>query len=199
MNGACKKLCSHEGIIDMFQLKDKVVYPGHGIAVVEEISEKMVGGLTIKFMRLNFIFKDMTILVPCCNVDAIGIRQPSSAEMIVELMRELYNKPEKKVETLDFSPSGWNRRHKEYQLKIQGGKLLDLIKIYRDLMYIAQVKELSFGERMLLQSIEELIAQEIQEVKQCERELAVQDLRVPFKQLYFHDRTFIGEGVASAT
>jgi CarD family transcriptional regulator len=185
--------------MDMFQLKDKVVYPGHGIAVVEEICEKTVGGSTIKFMRLNFIFKDMTILVPCCNVDAIGIRKPTSLDAIAETMRELYNKPEKKVETLDFSPSGWNRRNKEYQLKIQGGRLLDLVKIYRDLMYIAQIKELSFGERMLLQSIEELILQELQEVKQCERELAMQDLRVPFKQLYFHDRVFVGEGIASAT
>ena len=181
----------------MFQLKDKVVYPGHGVAVIEEIIERNVAGADIKFIKLDFLFKDMTILVPIYNVDAIGIRLPSSIAVVETTLKELYNKPEKKLETLDFTPSGWNKRNKEYQLKIQSGNLLDLIKIYRDIMHIAQIKDLSFGERTLLQNIEELIVQELQVVKNIDRELIVQEIRSPFKQLFFHDRSFVGE-VASA-
>ena len=82
---------------------------------------------------------------------------------------------------------------KDYQLKIQIGKLVEVAKIYRDLMYIAQQKDLSFGERVVLQTTEELIAQEIQIIKKKEREAVVQVLRNPFKQFIFHDKSFLHE------
>ncbi len=182
--------------MDMFQLNDKVVYPGHGVAVIEEIIERNVAGAAINFIKLNFLFKDMTILVPVYNIDAVGIRMPNSIEAADIILKELYNKPERKLESLDFTPSGWNKRNKEYQMKIQGGNLLDLIKIYRDVMYIAQMKDLSFGERTLLQNIEELVVQELQIVKNVDKELVVQEIRSPFKQLFFHDRSFVGEAAS---
>ncbi len=174
----------------MFKLNDKVVYPGHGVAVVEEIVEKQVAGKAISFMKLVFLFKDMTILVPTYNVEAIGIRKPSDQDVIDLVIDELRRKPERRLESIDFTPSGWNRRNKDYQARIQSGKLLDIAKIYRDLMYVAQQKDLSFGERTLLQITEELIAQEMQVIKNLNRELVIQELRTPFKQFMFHDRTF---------
>lgn len=167
----------------MFEPNDKVVYPGHGVANVDGVIEKNVAGSSVKFIKLSFIYKDMTILVPVYNVDSIGLRYISSELIINEALKELAKEPEKKFEGIDFTPSGWNRRNKGYQLKIQGGKLLEIIKIYRDLMYVSQQKELSFGERMLLQSIEDLLAQEIQSGKNIGREEVIQELRCPFKQL----------------
>lgn len=166
----------------MFEPNDKVIYPGHGVANVDGIIEKNVAGSSLKFIKLSFVYKDMTILVPVYNVDCIGLRRLSSQVVIDQALKELYKEPDKKIESIDVTPSGWNRRHKAYQLKIQSGVLLDIVKIYRDLMYISQQKELSFGERMLLQSIEELIAQEIQSGKQINREEVIQELRCPFKQ-----------------
>lgn len=179
----------------MFKLNDKVVYPGHGVAVVDQIVEKQVAERAISFMKLVFLFKDMTILVPTYNVDAIGIRKPSNQEIIDLVMDELKRKPERRLESIDFTPSGWNRRNKDYQARIQSGRLLDIAKIYRDLMYVAQQKDLSFGERTLLQITEELIAQEMQIIKNSDRELVIQELRTPFKQFMFHDRTFNQEKV----
>lgn len=184
--------------MDMVLLNDKIVYPGHGVAVVDEIIDRSVAGVAIKFIKLNFLFKDMTILVPLYNIDSIGIRKQSSPEAVEAAMAELSRKPERKLETLDFTPSGWNKRNKEYQMKIQSGNLLDLVKIYRDLMHIAQMKDLSFGERTLLGSVEELIVQELKIIRDVDRELIVQDIRSPFKQLYFQDRSFVGEVVSAA-
>jgi CarD family transcriptional regulator len=175
----------------MFKLNDHVVYPGHGVAVVEDIIEKSISGTIIKFLKLNFLFKDMTILVPLYNVESIGIRYPSDNAEVDTALRELTKKPEKRLESIDFTPSGWNRRHKDYQARIQSGKLGEIAKIYRDLMYIAQQKDLSFGERTVLQTTEELIAQEIQTVKKKEREIVIQLLRNPFKEFVFHDRSFL--------
>ena len=175
----------------MFKLHDHVIYPGHGVAVVEEINEKVISEKPVQFFKLNFLFKDMTILVPIYNVDSIGIRYPSSEQDVNAAVFELSKKPERILESIDFTPSGWNRRHKDYQSKIQSGRLLDITRIYRDLMYIAQQKDLSFGERAILQATEELIVQEVQVVKNREREIIVQLLRNPFKQFVFHDKTFL--------
>lgn len=167
----------------MFKVNDKVIYPGHGVANVESIAEKNIAGTSVMFLKLNFLFKDMNILVPVYNEGAIGLRYPCSEKIVQETIDELRRKPDKKLASIDFTPSGWNRRHKEYQLKILGGTLLEIAKIYRDLMYISLQKDLSFGERTLLQTIEDLIAQEIQVVKDSTREIVVQEIRSPFKHI----------------
>lgn len=167
----------------MFQINDNVIYPGHGVANIESITEKIVAGSTVKFLKLSFLFKDMTILVPLYNETLIGLRYPSSLEALKETMDELCKKPDKKLESIDFTPSGWNRRNKEYQIKILSGKLIEIAKIYRDLMYISLQKDLSFGERTLLQNIEDLLAQEIQVIKSASRDSVIQEIRLPFKHI----------------
>ena len=167
----------------MFQINDKVIYPGHGVANIESVTEKNVAGTTVKFLKLSFLFKDMTILVPLYNEALIGLRYPSSSDALQETLDELCKKPDKKLESIDFTPSGWNRRNKEYQMRILSGKLIEIAKIYRDLMYISLQKDLSFGERTLLQNIEDLLAQEIQVVKDTTRESVIEDIRSPFKHI----------------
>lgn len=174
----------------MFKLNDKVIYPGHGVAVVEEIAEKRVGESVILLLKLAFLFKDMTILVPLYNANSVGIRYPSEPDVVALAMMELTKQPTRKLESIDFTPSGWNRRHKDYQARIQGGQLIEIAKIYRDLMHVAQQKDLSFGERTLLQTTEELLLQEMQVILNKDRDYVIQELRSPFKQFIFYDRGF---------
>ncbi|MFA5307344.1 MAG: CarD family transcriptional regulator [Candidatus Babeliales bacterium] len=175
----------------MFKLKDYVIYPGHGVALVEEIIKKVVAGAPIEFLKLTFVFKDMTILVPLYNAQSIGIRYPCPEREVDAVLKELLQRPEKKLAGVDFTPSGWNRRHRDYQIKILSGNLLEITKIYRDLMHVAQQKDLSFGERAVLQTTEDLIVQEIQVVRNDKRENVMQELRNPFKRFEFHDRSFL--------
>jgi CarD family transcriptional regulator len=162
----------------MFGLNDKVVYPGHGVAIIEEIVEKKVGSSTVVFLKLVFLFKEMSILVPVYNTKNIGLRTPSSEKMVLEVKAELSRKPCKDFGNGEFTPSGWNKRNKDYQIKIQGGKLLDIAKIYRDLTYISIKKELSFGERTFLQAAEDLLLQELQTIKNEERDDVLQEVKM---------------------
>jgi len=173
----------------MYQPNEKVVYLGHGVAVIETIIEKKVGEKSLSFFKLNFLYKDMTVLVPTKSIE--GIRRLGSHEDIERALNELHKSP-KKIDTSDFTPSSWNKRNKSYQLKIQGGKLLDIACIYRDLMYAAKYKELSFGEKSLLQVAEDLLLQEIQMVKKTDRDLIMQELRNPFKQFSFEGHSPVG-------
>jgi len=183
----------------MFRLNDKVIYPGQGVAAIEEIIQKAVAGKKINFFKLNFIFKEMTILIPIDGeCSAAGIRPLCCEEDIKRSLQELHVKPARMLDSFDFTPSSWNRRNKEYQLKIQRGDLFDIASIYRDLMYIAKQKELSFGEKNLLHTIEELMIQEIQVVRNDERESVIKELRKPFQQ-YSYSAHVGAEHASAAT
>lgn len=166
----------------MFSLNDKVVYPGHGVAKINRIIEKIIAGTVSKFFELKFLNKEMTILVPVCNVDSIGLRSLASQESINDIYK-LLAQPTRRLAVHELTASSWNKRNKEYQLKLRTGDLRDLSEIYRDLKYISLQKELSFGEKSLLQQTEALIVEEISIVKKLGEDMAMQDLRSIFTEV----------------
>jgi|SRR5579872_7051102 len=159
----------------MFTLNEKVVYPGHGVAKISRIVEKNVAGNKTSFFELQFLNKDMTILVPKDNFDSVGIRRLSSNDNINEIFR-LLSEPAKKM-SYELTASNWNKRNKEYQGKIRTGNIGEICKIYRDLKHIARHKELSFGEKNLLNQTEGLLVEEIALVTQVGHDQAIQHLR----------------------
>lgn len=165
----------------MFKVRDKVIYPGHGVAVIEEVLEKRVAESQLQFFKLVFLYKDMTILVPLKSMIISGVRFLSTPAEVEQVMNELAQLPEKRLESLDFTPSAWNKRHKDYVLRIQTGRLMEIAKIYRDLMHVGKQKELSFGEKSLLATTEDLIVQELVMIRSQDRELVLQELRTPFR------------------
>jgi len=178
----------------MFQLKDKVFYPGYGVAVIEDIIEKVVSENKTRFFKLKFVYKDITILVPFNGgAENVGIRHLSEKKVVLAAINELHKAPSKKDDSADPSPNSWNKRNKVYQLKIQRGKLLDIIRVYRDLMYASREKDLSFGEKKLLHMTKELLLQEISTVQKEEREVIMQRLQGPFQQLSFSEKINSGE------
>lgn len=160
----------------MFAVGEKVVYPGHGVAQISNILEKKIGGSTASFYELTFYNKEATILVPTVNAEAVGLRALSSTDTISDIFKILAE-PAKKVSSHDFASTNWNKRHKEYQLKMRTGSLWELSKIYRDLRFIETQKELSFGEKNLLQKAEALLVEEISLVQKLDHGKALEQLR----------------------
>lgn len=165
------------------------MYPGHGVAIIDGAIERVVGEKNLKLFKLKFLFKDTTILLPQENINACSIRELCDKEAIKSVFALFYKPLNKKFEYIDFTPSGWNRRNKEYQLKIQSGKIEDVAYVYRDLMTVAIQKELSFGEKKILQTAEDLLVQEIQVVTGQDSSSVVEQLHSPFKQLLFAQPT----------
>lgn len=170
----------------MFVIDEKVVYPGHGVAKINRILNKKVGGSTTQFFELKFLSKEMTILVPIDNLNSVGVRHLSSTENIVDIFKFLAQPASVVTHTECSSASNWNRRNKEYQYKLRTGNLRDICSIYRDLQMIATQKELSFGEKSLLQQTEMLIAQEISIVQKVGEQKAVEKIRSLFKSPRIH-------------
>lgn len=160
----------------MFSLRAKVVYPGHGVAEISRIVERTVGTSTVSFYELKFLNKDATVLVPMNNASSVGIRNLSSTQNIECALRVL-TEPARFTRNHEFSASNWNKRNKDYQTKIRTGDLMSLSQIYRDLKFIETQKELSFGEKTLLQEIEKLLVEEISLVQKSQPDKAVEQLR----------------------
>lgn len=173
----------------MFARNDKVVYPGHGVAVINDIIEKRIAGKFSSFFELRFLNKDMTILVPTDNASNVGIRRLSSIEKIHDIFEKLSQPaPAKNQETI---LSNWNKRNKEYQGKLRSGDIFEIGAIYRDLRHIEQYKELSFGEKNLLQQTEQLLAEEISIVNNVHVDHAIECLRVIVGHRIKHQQRYI--------
>ncbi len=169
----------------MYGVNENVVYPGHGVARIERIIEKRIGNRIISFYELKLLSKGMTILTPTANAEAVGIRPLSSYQEIDNIFKKLMM-PARKNRQDHMMATNWNRRNKEYQLKLRTGSLIDISEIYHDLLDIARTKELSFGEKTLLQQTEALLAEEISAVHKLEGEKALEHLRSIFVQRPHH-------------
>lgn len=159
----------------MFSINDKVVYPGHGVAKINRIVLKNVGKDQVQFFELKFLNKEMTILVPTGKVNSVGIRRLSSSECVSSIFKFLAEPA--RVASGELALTNWNKRNKEYQGKLRTGNLFEISRIYRDLAHMARQKELSFGEKYLLQQTETLLVEEISLVTKMGHDKTTEQLR----------------------
>lgn len=151
----------------MFELSSIVVYPAYGVAKITREVVKKIEDKEVYFFELNFISKDVKILIPRDNIDFVGIRPLCSPELLEGILKSFFCSYSKHWID-EISLMSWNRRSKEYQVKIRKGELGDIAKIYRDIRFIENHKVLSFGEKSILQQVEELLCEEISYVYERE-------------------------------
>jgi CarD family transcriptional regulator len=135
-----------------FKVGDKAVYPAQGVAEVVRIEEKDIAGSRQKFYVLRILDTDRKILVPVANAGAVGLRQVISEVEICEIFDILRER------TLAFDNQTWNRRYRGFMDKIKTGSIYEVL---RDLYRLKTDKQLSFGERRMLDTARTLIVKEI--------------------------------------
>ncbi len=138
-----------------YNVGDKVVYPAHGVAEVMSIESRSIGGSQQTFYVLNVLDNGMRVMVPTANVDQVGMRDIVSSDE-ADRVFEVLKKREKMAES-----TTWNRRHREYMEKIKTGSVFEVAKVLRDLYVLKSDKELSFGERKMLDTAKSLLVREI--------------------------------------
>ena len=127
-----------------FKVGDKAVYPAQGVAEVIRIEEKDIAGSRQKFYVLRILDTDRKILVPVANAGAVGLRQVISEMEIREIFDILRER------TIAFDNQTWNRRYRGFMDKIKTGSIYDVAEVLRDLYRLKTDKQLSFGERRML-------------------------------------------------
>jgi len=138
----------------MFSIGDKVVYPSHGVGKIEAIEEKEIAGQKIACYVLSIIGKELKIIVPTFNAKKVGLRriiQENDLEKVFDILRDEINN----------MPPKWNKRYNFNMDKIRTGSIYEIAEVFKNLTRLGRKKELSFGERKMLDSTKELIVMEI--------------------------------------
>lgn len=148
-----------------FKVNSYVVYPGHGVALIKAVEEKDISNVKQKFYVLEILENKMKILLPLQNAKKVGLRNIISNNEVDKVLKILKSEP-------GVGDPNWNKRHTEYQEKIKTGSITKASEVYRDLMFAKLEKELSFGERKLLDITRKLIVSEISHAKKIAEERA---------------------------
>jgi CarD family transcriptional regulator len=140
-----------------FTVGDKVIYPNHGLGIVERIEEKTILGTTCGFYHLRIVANDTTVLVPVANVDGVGLRRAISDEEVERLFGLL---GDGKID----NHQNWKGRFKDNSDKMRSGSIYDVADVLKSLTFLAKSKSLSFREKRMLDRAKFLIISEVSEV-----------------------------------
>ncbi len=158
----------------MFKVGDSAVYPAHGVAVIKRIDEREVGGKKKKFYVLQVVENSMTIMVPTDNVDQVGLRSIASDKDVKQVFDIL------KKRNVKIDQTTWNRRYREYMEKIKTGSIFEIAEVLRNLFLLRHSKDLSFGERKMLDQAKQLLIKEISLARKTKEELVEQEIHTIF-------------------
>lgn len=160
----------------MFAADKLVVYPAQGVGRIERIDHKDIGGVVCEFYIVRIRANNITLMVPVHNAINVGLRPLITHKEARQILDGLRNDRERTV----FTGQNWNRRFREYSDRLKSQDLAIVAEVLRELLLIGRTKELSFGERRLLEQAMSLVGGELAEVLSLELE----DLRQELLALY---------------
>ncbi len=158
----------------MFKVGDLAVYPAHGVGVIERIETQEISGSSQDFYVMRILDNGMIIMIPIRNVGSVGLREIIQKKEVPKLYSIL------KKRDVPIDNQTWNRRYREYMDKIKTGSVYEVAEVYRDLLMLKLEKELSFGERKMLDTAKNLLVKEISLAKQVEESQIEKDLEKIF-------------------
>ena len=138
-----------------FSIGDKAVYPVHGVAEVVALEQRDIGGNKTSVYILQILDTGLKIMVPTTNANTVGLRDLITAKQVKEVYTIL------KAQDVPRDHQTWNRRYREYMEKIKTGSVFEIAEVLRDLCVLRVTKELSFGERKMLDTARGLLVKEL--------------------------------------
>ena len=157
-----------------FKIGDKAVYPAQGVTEIMGIESMDIGGLQQNFYVLRVMDTDKKIRIPINKVNAVGLRSVIQGEEVEEVYEILRERPVK------CDQQTWNRRYRRYLEKIKTGSVYDVAEVLRDLYLLRFDKNLSFGERKMLDTARSLLVKELSIAKDSEEDAIEAELEQMF-------------------
>ncbi len=138
----------------MFAIGEKVIYPTHGVGLIEAIEVKEVSGRREAYYILRILGNHMTIMIPTGNANRVGLREVIGRSEVPKVLEIL------KKNDLEICPN-WNRRFKDNLERIKTGSLYEVALVLRKLVLLQKERNLSFGEKKMLETVRQLLVSEI--------------------------------------
>jgi CarD family transcriptional regulator len=141
-----------------FEIGDKVIYPNHGLGVVQKIESRTIMGMTCGFYQLRMVSNETTVLVPVENADSVGLRKAVGNSEVDRLYSLL---GDGKIDT----GQNWKGRFKDNSDKMRTGSLYEVAMVLKGLTHLSRKKSLSFREKRMLDRAKFLLISELAEVE----------------------------------
>ena len=140
----------------VYNLKDFVVYPKHGVGKITAIEKATIGDIHIQFYKILVEKEKLTLTVPINQQSKL--RPISSINQINKCIAILKTKPKLKR-------TMWSRRAQEYDQKINSGKIYELAEVVKDLNKNTDIiADQSYSERQLFEKAYERLKSEFEAV-----------------------------------
>lgn len=141
-----------------FKIGDKVVYPNHGLGIIEQIERRLSGEHEEEFLRLRIVSNDSTVMVPRSNTTSVGLRRIVTRKEIDQVYDVL---KDNRIQVFD----DWKGRFQENSDKMRTGSITEVALVFKSLSHLALQKNLSYRERRMLDKAKYLIVSELAEVE----------------------------------
>ena len=159
----------------VFNIGDKAVYPVHGVGVIESIEIMEVSGKKQSFYILRILDNEMKIMIPEDNVNHVGMREVVNRREVTKVYEILRRRD------IVVDNQTWNRRQREYTDKIKSGSIYEIAEVFRDLNNLKNDKDLSFGERRMMDTAQNLLVKEISVAKDVSENKVKEEFRKIFE------------------
>lgn len=143
-----------------FHIGDKVVYPNHGVGIIEQISSRTMGATVEQFYLLKIQSSSLKVMVPFHNVGMVGLRRVIRNGEIQKIVDFL-------TDGVCDSNADWKYRFKENSERMRTGSLLEVAAVLKGLLVLNQAKALSFREKKMLERARYLLVSEMAMAKNC--------------------------------
>ena len=163
----------------MFGIGDLAVYPGYGVGKIVDIETKEICGSSTEFLAIELIDNGSKLFVPKSAAKSKGLRPIIGEKEVDEILKVLQTERTPKEKRLDTQT--WNRRHREYMDKIKTGSVIEIAQVMRDLYILQNEKELSSGEKTMLDQAKCLIIREVSIATNTDEAEVEQEIRSVFK------------------
>ncbi len=147
-----------------FKVGDNAVYPSHGVGRIDRIERRNVNGKIQAYYIIQMLESGMKVMVPTNKVESVGLRQIISKNAVSKVYTILKGQPNK------MDNQTWNRRYRQYMEKIRTGSPYEIAAVLRDLYQLKSDKDLSFGERKMLDTAKSFLVKEISLAKEVDEQ-----------------------------
>lgn len=141
-----------------FKVGQKVVYPNHGVSLVEKIEKGEIDGHEQTYFYLRLLSNNSKVMIPKGNLDLVGLRPLATGKEVDELVRLL-------EDGIVDTYKDWKGRYKQNLDKMKTGDLLEVAKVLKNLRLVSQRKSLSFREKKMYERAKYFIVSELAHVK----------------------------------
>ena len=138
----------------MYRIGDKLIYPHHGAAIIQELTEREWLGEKKKYLVLRLAYGDLTLMVPVESTQEVGLREVVSKREVTKVWKVL-------KESESRMPTNWSRRYKTNIEKIKSGDIYQVAEVVRNLSNRDKTKGLSAGEKRMLTKARQILVSEL--------------------------------------